>query len=212
MANPDLESLLQAGLHSLNLDVPAAQQQALLAYIDLLSHWNKSFNLTAIRDPRQMVNQHVLDALAALPYVSQGPVLDVGSGAGLPGIPLAITRPELRFTLLDSNGKKVRFINQVVISLQLANVDVVQSRVENYQPVTTFGLIVSRAFSSLEQLVRLSRHLLAAGGEWLAWKGRLDVLEIQAVEELAEVRATIPIQLPGVSAARQLVRMTLKPY
>jgi len=212
VANPELASLLQAGLHSLKLDVPAAQQQALLAYIDLLSSWNKSFNLTAIRDPRQMINQHVLDALTALPYVSHGPVLDVGSGAGLPGIPLAITRPDLHFTLLDSNGKKVRFIKQVVITLQLANVDVVQSRVENYQPATAFSLIVSRAFSSLEQLVRLTRHLLVTDGEWLAWKGRLDDPELRAVEKLASVRETIPIQLPKVSSARQLVRMTLKPY
>ena len=207
MASAELETLLQSGLRSLKLDVPAAQQQALLAYIDLLSSWNKSFNLTAIREPRQMVNQHVLDALVALPYVCRGPVLDVGSGAGLPGIPLAIARPELRFTLLDSNGKKIRFIKQVVISLQLANVDVVQSRVEDYQAPTPFGLIVSRAFSSLEQFVRLTRHLLAPDGEWLAWKGRLDDTELHAVAVLAQVRESISIRLPHVSSTRQLVRL-----
>ena len=212
MANPELETLLQSGLHGLNLDVPAAQQQALLAYIDLLSTWNKSFNLTAIRDPHAMVNQHILDALVALPYVRHGPVLDVGSGAGLPGIPLAITRPDLHFTLLDSNGKKIRFIKQVVITLQMANVDVVQSRVENYQPPRPFTLIVSRAFSSLEQFIRLTRHLLAPQGEWLTWKGQLDETELQAVTKMAEVQATIPVQLPGVSGPRQLVRLSLKPY
>ena len=212
MVSSELATVLQSGLHSLNLDVPAAQQHALLAYVDLLSTWNKSFNLTAIRDPREMVTQHLLDALVALPYVTQGPVLDVGSGAGLPGIPLAIARPDLHFTLLDSNGKKIRFIKQVVISLQLTNVDVVQSRVENYQTAMPFALIVSRAFSSLEQFIRLSRHLLAAGGEWLAWKGQLDDTELRAVTGLAVVNATVPVQLPDVSAVRQLVRLGMKPH
>jgi 16S rRNA (guanine527-N7)-methyltransferase len=210
--NSELTTLLQSGLHDLNLDVPAAQQHALLAYLDLLSTWNKSFNLTAIRDPREMVTQHILDALVALPYVNRGPILDVGSGAGLPGIPLAIARPDLHFSLLDSNGKKIRFIKQVVISLQLANVDVVQSRVENYQAPAPFALIVSRAFSSLEQLIRLSRHLIAPTGEWLAWKGQLDDTELRAVTKMAEVSATIPVHLPNVNAERQLVRLSLKPH
>lgn len=212
MVSTGLATLLQSGLHSLKLDVPAAQQEALLAYIELLTSWNKRFNLTAIRDPRDMVTQHLLDALVALPYVTTGPVLDVGSGAGLPGIPLAITRPELRFTLLDSNGKKIRFIKQVVITLQLANVDVIQSRVEEYQPEIRYPLIVSRAFSSLEQFIRLTRHLLAVGGEWLAWKGHLETTELDAVREIAEVRQTISVQLPMTSAERQLVKLGSKPH
>ena len=211
MVVPELSTELQSGLHSLHLDVPAAQQQALLAYLDLLVTWNKSFNLTAIRDPLAMVSQHLLDALVALPFVTRGPVLDVGTGAGLPGIPLAIARPDLHFTLLDSNGKKIRFIKQVVITLQLANVDVIQSRVENYQANTVFSLIVSRAFSSLEQLIRLSRHLLAPQGEWLAWKGQLEDAELQAVAALAEIQAAQPIHLPKVNAIRQLVRLCAKP-
>ena len=212
MTNSELASYLQSGLHNLNLDVPAAQQQALLAYIDLLNTWNKRFNLTAVRAPRAMVSQHLFDALVALPYVTLGPVLDVGSGAGLPGIPLAIARPDLHFTLLDSNGKKVRFIKQVVITLQLANVDVVQSRVEKYQATTPFALIVSRAFSSLEQFLRLTRHLLAPTGEWLAWKGHLDDVELDEVAELAQIQATIPIHLPDVIGIRQLVRLRMKPH
>lgn len=199
-------------MHTLNLDVSAAQQHALLAYIELLAGWNKSFNLTAIREPREMVSQHLLDALVALPYVNRGPVLDVGSGAGLPGIPLAITRPDLHFTLLDSNGKKIRFIKQVVITLQLANVDVVQSRVETYQPPAPFALIVSRAFASLAQFIRLTRHLLAPGGEWLAWKGELEEPELQAVSALAQLVDSIAVQLPGVSAKRQLVRLRFIPH
>lgn len=212
MNNPELATSLQSGLRVLNLEVPAAQQQALLAYVDLLNTWNKTFNLTAIRAPRDMVNQHLLDALAALPLITRSPVLDVGSGAGLPGIPLAIARPDLQFTLLDSNGKKVRFIKQVVITLQLANVVVVQSRVENYQAPSPFALIVSRAFSSLEQFIRLTRHLLAPTGEWLAWKGRLDDDEVREVATLAQIQTTIPIQLPGVNGTRQLVRLALKPH
>lgn len=212
MQNPDLVNVLASGLHNLNLDVPAAQQQALLAYIELLATWNQSFNLTAIRDPRDMVSQHLLDALVALPYVTRGPVLDVGSGAGLPGIPLAITRPDLHFTLLDSNGKKIRFIKQVVITLQLTNVDVVQSRVESFQATAPFALIVSRAFASLGQFIQLTRHLLASDGEWLAWKGELDTAEAQDVTPLAQITAAIPVQLPGVSGRRQLVRLTLPPY
>jgi len=209
---PELATLLQGGLHSLKLDVPAAQQQVLLAYVDLLITWNKSFNLTAIRDPHDMVSRHLLDALVALPYIMRGPVLDVGSGAGLPGIPLAITRPDLHFTLLDSNGKKIRFIKQVLITLQLANVDVVQSRVESYQTDVQFGLIISRAFSSLGQFIQLTRHLLASDGEWLAWKGELDAADVQEVSQLAHIAATIPVQLPGVSGHRQLVRLSLQPY
>lgn len=209
MAIPGLEDTLLTGLRQLTLDVPVVQQDALLAYIELLATWNKSFNLTAIRNPREMVNMHLLDALVALPYLPSGAVLDVGSGAGLPGIPLAITRPDQHFTLLDSNGKKIRFIKQAVITLQLANVDVVQSRVEDYQPAEPFDLIVSRAFSSLEQLVRLTRHLLKPHGAWLAWKGELDDDETQAVSELVQIGEVIPIQLPGVSNKRQLVKMTL---
>lgn len=212
MAARALETELGSGLHALKLDVPAAQQQALLAYIDLLASWNKTYNLTAIRDPRDMVSQHLLDALVALPYISQGPVLDVGSGAGLPGLPLAIVRPDLHFTLLDSNGKKIRFIKHVVITLQLTNVDVVQSRVETYQAPQPFARIVSRAFASLEQFIRLTRHLLAPGGEWLTWKGELDDSELQDVAALAQVEDIIDVQLPGVSSARRLVRLLVKPH
>jgi len=198
-------------LHQLGLEIADEQQHALLTYLDLLRTWNRRFNLTAIRDPGAMVSQHLLDALVALPRVTSGPVLDVGSGAGLPGLPLAIARPELRFTLLDSNGKKVRFIKQVMISLQLANVDVVQSRVENYQAAQPYALIVSRAFSSLAQLVRLSRHLLAPGGQWLAWKGELAPTEVQALVGLAQVEEVIPVSLPGVATSRQLVRLLPTP-
>ncbi|MEJ2361179.1 MAG: 16S rRNA (guanine(527)-N(7))-methyltransferase RsmG [Gammaproteobacteria bacterium] len=212
MTNRELETTLQTGLHTLKLDVPAASQQALLAYIDLLVSWNKSFNLTAIRDPRDMVNQHLLDALVALPYIKRGPVLDVGSGAGLPGLPLAIVRPDLHFCLLDSNGKKVRFIKQVAITLQLTNVDVVQSRVETFQATEPFALIVSRAFASMEEFIRLTRHLLAPTGEWLTWKGELEAAELQGVTEFARVADVIDVELPGVTGKRQLVRLLVKPY
>jgi len=205
---PGLATHLASGLHQLGLGLPADQQQTLLAYLDLLNTWNRRFNLTAVRDPLNMVSQHLLDALVALPWVRRGPVLDVGSGAGLPGLPLAIARPELDFTLLDSNGKKIRFIKQVVISLQLANVDVVQSRVESFRSQRSYALIVSRAFASLAEFIRLSRHLLdPVDGEWLAWKARLTPSELQDLDGLAQIREHIPVNLPGITAPRQLVRL-----
>ena len=205
---------LSQGLSRMGLEISSTTQARLLDYLRLMQKWNRAYNLTAIRDPREMVTQLLLDALVALPYVTRGPVLDVGSGAGLPGIPLAIARPDLQFTLLDSNGKKIRFIKQVVITLQLANVDVVQSRVENYQASAPFALIVSRAFSSLEQFIRLSRHLLAPSGEWLAWKGQLDDTELRAVTGtgMAVVHGAIPVHLPQHRAVRQLVRLGLTPH
>jgi len=208
----ELATQLASGLHQLGLALPAEQQQALLAYLDLLNTWNQRYNLTAIRDPLAMVSRHLLDALVALPWVRRGPVLDVGSGAGLPGLPLAIARPELEFTLLDSNGKKVRFIKQVVISLQLTNVDVVQSRVESFRPMRPYALIVSRAFASLTEFIRLSRHLLdPVSGEWLAWKAALTPVELQALDGLAQIREQIPVNLPGIAAPRQLVRLQPAP-
>ena len=198
---------LTAGLNQLSLELKDGQQQSLLAYLDLLQKWNQSYNLTAIRNPHAMVNELVLDALVALPQISLGPILDVGTGAGLPGIPLAIARPDLSFTLLDSNGKKIRFIKQVVIELQIRNVDVVQSRVEDFEPKAGFAMIVSRAYADMSKLVTSTVHLLLEKGEWLAWKGELIDAELAAVKNCAQVEEIIPVQIPGVAAPRHLVRL-----
>jgi len=201
----ELELQLTAGLEQLDIVLTDSQQPLLLAYLSLLLKWNQSYNLTAIREPHDMVNQLLLDALVALPYLSSGPILDVGTGAGLPGVPLAIARPDLSFTLLDSNGKKIRFIKQVMIELQITNLDVVQSRVEDFQTDECFSIVVSRAYAGLAKLITSTSHLLLKNGEWLAWKGELIDAELVTVRQ--QVEEIVPVQLPGVAVPRHLVRL-----
>src|SRR5215472_15037920 len=142
----DWRRLLAPGLETLGVSLPADGAARLLEYVELLQRWNQAYNLTAVRDPAEMVVKHILDSLAVLPHVQRGPVQDVGAGAGLPGIPLAIARPDLGFTLLDSNGKKTRFIVQAKAGLGLHNVEVVQARAEDYRPPGPFATVLSRAF------------------------------------------------------------------
>ncbi len=205
MLSKELELQLTAGLEQLDIVLTDSQQPLLLAYLSLLLKWNQSYNLTAIREPHDMVNQLLLDALVALPYLSSGPILDVGTGAGLPGVPLAIARPDLSFTLLDSNGKKIRFIKQVMIELQITNLDVVQSRVEDFQTDECFSIVVSRAYAGLAKLITSTSHLLLKNGEWLAWKGELIDAELVTVRQ--QVEEIVPVQLPGVAVPRHLVRL-----
>ena len=152
---------LQQGARELGVDLSEQQQAQLLAYLALLIKWNKAYNLTAVRDPDEMVSRHLLDSLSVVPFVAEAGDnwLDVGSGGGMPGIPLAILFPERRFTLLDSNGKKTRFLTQVKLELKLANLDVIHSRVEAFTPEQPFSGICSRAFSSLEDFSNWTRHL-----------------------------------------------------
>lgn len=186
------------------LGLDGACRERLLAYLDLLSKWNRTYNLTAVRDPNVMVRRQLLDSLSILPWVDRGPVVDVGTGAGLPGIPLAIARPDLDFTLLDTNGKKTRFVQQAVNELGLANVEVVKSRVESLRPRAPFARITARAFATLADIVAGSAHLLADDGCWLAMKGAAPHAEIRdlppgfdaAIEEL---------RVPGEIGARHLV-------
>ena len=173
-----ITQILKDGLGQLGLQFPIDR---LLQYLTLLYKWNHAYNLTAIRDMESMVTRHVLDSLAILPWVKGSSLLDVGSGAGLPGIPLAIARPELQVVLLDSNGKKVRFLQEVKRVLSLDNVDIVQSRVENYHPPHGFDTVTSRAFSDLEQMITWTAHLPAPNGIWLAMKGRYPDEELRAV-------------------------------
>ncbi len=160
---------LEHGLKTLQLN---AYSEPLFDYLTLLCKWNKAYNLTAIRDRESMVGKHLLDSLAIAPWVSGTRIIDVGTGAGLPGIPLAITHPDKQFVLLDSNGKKMRFLTEVKRVLSLNNVEIVQSRVEDYQPEHGFDTVISRAFSSLEQMLHWTQHLVAKEGIWLAMKGR----------------------------------------
>lgn len=198
-----LQEKLAEGIAQLGLNIDAATQQKLLAYLALLEKWNKVHNLTAVRDPSEMVTLHLLDSLTVLPHIKQGRLLDVGSGAGFPGIVLALTRPDLSVTTLDSVGKKASFMRQVKAQLSITNLEVVGGRVEAYKPAHPFDIVISRAFSEMADFLRLTRHLLAEGGEWLAMKG------VYPHEELARVTGVstevVELHVPGLEARRHLV-------
>lgn len=178
--NRQLQQRLEQGLAQFELGSYATP---LMDYLLLLDKWNAAYNLTAIRDLDSMVSKHLLDSLAILPWLHGKLILDVGTGAGLPGIPLAITRPEQQFVLLDSNGKKTRFLQEVKRTLRLDNLEVVQSRAENYRPAQGFDTVVSRAFSSLDQMIFWTRHLIADNGVWLAMKGRYPDTELETIQQ-----------------------------
>ena len=196
---------LAQGLAAMGLEVPAAAQEKLLAYAALLEKWNKTYSLTALRGADKAVSHHLLPTLAVLPHVPAGTLLDVGSGGGMPGIPLAIVLPELAVTLIDSNSKKTAFLRQAAIELRLSNVNVHCGRVEQYHPSLPFSAITSRAFAELADFVVLSRHLLAADGVWLAMKGVRPEAEIAALPAGVRVRAVHPLQVPGVEGERHVV-------
>lgn len=196
---------LAAGIAELGLDLPADGQTRLLAYLALLDKWNRVYNLTAVREPARMVSHHLLDSLAAVPFFTGPAVLDVGSGGGLPGIPLAIARPDLQVTLIDSIAKKTAFLLQVKAELGLANLTVVTGRVEDFRSESGFDDITSRAFSDLREFVTLTRHLLKPGGRWLAMKGLYPNEELAALKDNARVSADHALVVPGLDASRHLI-------
>jgi 16S rRNA (guanine527-N7)-methyltransferase len=198
---------LKQGAALLGIDLSEAQQHQLLAYLALLNKWNKAYNLTAVRDPAEMVSRHLLDSLSVAPHVEQGGSrwLDVGSGGGMPGIPLAILFPERSFTLLDSNGKKTRFLTQVRLELKLANVEVAHSRVEQFRPQQPFTGITSRAFSSLEDFANWTRHLSDSDTRWLAMKGVQPDDELQALPADFQLERCLVLKVPGCQGQRHLL-------
>jgi 16S rRNA (guanine527-N7)-methyltransferase len=200
---------LAQGCAIMQLDISAETQKKLLDYLQLLQKWNRVYNLTAIRDPEQMVSHHLLDSLAVLPHLWPGHWLDVGCGAGLPGVVLAITRPEWQFTLLDSNSKKTSFVQQSTIELGLGNISVNCARVEEFQANEKFDGIISRAFAETSDFVELTRHLLAKNGRWAAMKGTPEQ-ELQRLPGDVVVERIIPLQIPGLEAARCLVVLKAK--
>jgi 16S rRNA (guanine527-N7)-methyltransferase len=200
------EQLLQ-GAAELGIQLSQAQQKQLLGYLALLVKWNKAYNLTAVRDPDEMVSRHLLDSLsvAAFVAVAGDNWLDVGSGGGMPGIPLAILFPERQFTLLDSNGKKTRFLTQVKLELKLTNLQVVHSRVETFQAPTAFSGICSRAFSSLAEFTNLTRHLGDQNTRWLAMKGVHPEDELQVLPQDFHLQHTHVLRVPGCQGQRHLL-------
>jgi 16S rRNA (guanine527-N7)-methyltransferase len=196
---------LQRGLIVLGLTLERDIQQRLLDYIALIEKWNRVYNLTAIREPEKMVSHHLLDCLAVAPHLRAKRLLDVGSGAGLPGIPLALANPDAHVTLLDSNHKKAAFLNQAVIELKLKNAEICSDRVESWQTQESFDVIISRAFSDMGEFVSITRHLLAPGGMFAAMKGLHPYEEIDKLPPGCKVQQVLPLAIPGLEGARHLV-------
>lgn len=196
-------ALLTAGIAEMDLDVSPEAQQKLLQYLSLLNKWNKVYNLTAVRDPLEMVTLHLLDSLSVLPHIQTRNLLDVGSGGGLPGIALAICLPNLQVTTIDTVQKKAIFMRQAKGELGLNNLAVVHARVENYQPSEKFEAIISRAFSETSLFVKITQHLLADNGQWLAMKGLAPHKELKTLE--LKSNKIIPLKVAGLDAERHLV-------
>jgi len=199
--------VLAQGLIALGLDTPLEIQGSLLNYLDLLLKWNRVYNLTAVRDPIQMVIRHLLDSLAVAPHVGGGRCIDVGTGAGLPGIPLALVLADSEWVLLDANGKKTRFVTQAIAVTGLANVSVAQARVEDYHPALLFDTVVTRAYAALDDIVRETRHLCGPSGRILAMKGRLPEKEIQRVEAMSHTVTVRALAVPGLQEERHLIEV-----
>jgi len=190
---------------SMGVAITQAQSEMLLAYLRLIEKWNRIHNLTAVRDPNKMLSHHILDSLSVSPYVKAKNLLDVGSGAGLPGVPLAIINPHLRVTLTDSNKKKAAFQQQVVIELGLTNVAVLSGRVEALQPEQKFDGIISRAFSEINLFIDLTRHLLTKDGHWYAMKGVYPEQELSSLPTGIEVLSIHELNVQLLDAKRHLV-------
>jgi len=198
-----LEDQLTEGLEALSLDFSATQTQHCIDYVALLLKWNKAYNLTAIRDPHAIITKHLLDSLTLQPYLVGSQILDVGTGAGLPGIPLAIAEPSKHFTLLDGNGKKIRFVRQVAIELGLTNVEAIHSRIEALQG-TCFSTITTRAFSALSDMHIIKPDLLTPEGVLLAMKGVLSDTD-NTPPEAYTLSRTQPLRVPGLQAERHVL-------
>lgn len=208
--NPQYRARLHAGVVELGLSLDPAAEQLLLDYLALLAKWNRTYNLTGIRDENAMLSQHLLDSLAVLPYLDGNSeqvrtLADVGSGGGLPGIPLAIARPQLKVALIESSQKKTSFLQQARIELGLENVSVHCVRAEDFKPPVLFDIAITRAFASLAEFVRHSAHLLAVGGRLLAMKGHYPEQEIAELAPAWRVRQSISLAVPELDAQRNLI-------
>lgn len=208
-----LTNQLVAGAAELGLSPSESQISLLMDYLFLIEKWNKAYNLTAIRDPKEMLKLHLLDSLSIFSLVVQratgNRLLDVGTGAGLPGVVLAILNPEFQVCLLDTNGKKCRFLNQVQIELGVQNIQVIHDRVENYRSPTGFNIILSRAFATLKDMTDNAEHLLVEGGCFLAMKGRYPQQELDELNQQFSLQEAHPLQIPGLDVERFLMEIAV---
>ena len=196
-------------LDAANITLPDRQKALLVAYVDMLNKWNKAYNLTSVRDPQEMLIRHILDSIVVAPHLKGSRFIDVGTGPGLPGIPLAIVLPECQFTLLDSLGKRVRFLRQVQHELKLENITPVQSRVEAFPAEPPFDGVISRAFASISDMVNWCQHLPGEQGLFYALKGQRPDDEIAVLPEGFSVQEIVPLKVPELEGERHLV--TIKP-
>lgn len=196
---------LVEGASQLGVALTDTQVTALLCYLELLNKWNKAYNLTAVRNPEEMLYRHLLDSLSVVTRVKGQRIIDVGTGPGLPGIPLAILFPETDFTLLDSNGKKTRFLTQCKLEMGLDNVTVIHGRVEEFRPQVPFDQVVSRAFSAIENMVNWCAHLVDDHGMFLAMKGLFPKEELSSLPDGYSVTESVELDVPGCDGERHLI-------
>lgn len=205
-----LKDLLVSGLDSLKLELTETQVEKLMSYLTLLQKWNKVYNLTAIRDPQEMLVKHLLDSLAVVSHIQGERLIDVGTGGGLPGIPLAICYPDKQIDLLDSNSKKTRFLIQAKAELGLTNSQVIHSRVEEYKPQELYDGVISRAFAAMEDMLYWTHHLIPVGGVWWAMKGQKEFEDLTELSNklpgLVTIENVIDLQVPNLHAERILVK------
>lgn len=203
---------IAAGVDQLGQDLPDGAVRKLTLLLTELQRWNRRINLTAIRDAREMVSAHILDSLAVRPFLKGPRIIDIGTGAGFPGLPLAIAEPGFAFVLLDSNGKRISFVNHVIGELGLTNVEALKARAEDYAPAMCFNTVIARALASLPRLVELAAHLVGEDGQLLALKGRYPTAELELIEALPEWDYGVyELKVPGLEAhARHIVRLCRK--
>ncbi len=201
------EDLLEDGLYELGLDEALAGDSRLMEYITELMNWNRVYNLTSVRKPTEIVTRHILDSLSVIPHLQGRRILDIGTGAGLPGIPLAIACPEREFVLLDSSSKKLRFIQQTLAILELENVTLEHVRIEDYHPEKLFSTVICRAFSDLRDLCLHAARLCEPDGRLLAMKGVYPMAEIEGLDDKTVIDDVVPLNVPGLDAERHLVLM-----
>ncbi len=202
-----LRPSLQQGLDALAIEVTEAQVDLLLQYLSLLEKWNRVYNLTAIKAPEEMLVKHLLDSLAILPHLTGSLWIDVGTGAGLPGVPLAILSPDNQIDLLDSNSKKTRFLTQVKAELGLNNTQVIHERVECYQPAVSYDGVISRAFASINDMLYWTAHLLSEEGYWWAMKSQRNFEDLAALSSEVNIQNIIELSVPGLEAERMLLKI-----